>query len=169
MTLHERGARAWNSPGGCDGNSGSWSRCERGLPPQPRFLPGGRRFLYLSLAGISEQLEHSIFVGDLDAAQPGIATEQEPLLEVSCRPRYAPPTDSNARGYLLYGREATLLARPFDATRAELWAFDDCPPAPPRGANVEPAALSEQKNAPGDCVASSFRLTRCIVAVPRRS
>ena len=131
MALHKPGARAWKSPGGCDRNSGSWSRCERGLPSQPRFLPGGRRFLYLSLAGISEQLEHSIFVGDLDAAQGGIATEQEPLVQASCRPWYSPPTDSHARGYLLYVREATPLARPFDATRAELSAFDDCRPAPP--------------------------------------
>ena len=89
---------------------------------QPRFLPGGRRFLYLSLADIGEQSEHPIFIGDLDAAQPGIATEQEPLIEASCRPWYAPPTDSHPRGYLLYVREATLLAHPFDAARAELTA-----------------------------------------------
>ena len=89
---------------------------------QPRFLPGGRRFLYLSLADIGEQTEHPIFIGDLDAAQPGIAAEQEPLMEAFCRPWYAPPTDSHPRGYLLYVREATLLAHPFDAARAELTA-----------------------------------------------
>ena len=87
---------------------------------QPRFLPGGRRFLYLSVAEIGEQGEHPIFIGDLDAAQPGIATEQEPLVEASCRPWYAPPTDLHPRGYLLYVREATLLAHPFDAAQEEL-------------------------------------------------
>ena len=89
---------------------------------QPRFLPGARRFLYLSLADVGEQSEHPIFIGDLDAAQPEIAAEQKPLIEASCRPWYAPPTDSHPRGYLLYVREATLLAHPFDAARAELTA-----------------------------------------------
>ena len=90
---------------------------------QPRFLPGGGRFLYLSLTDDGdEQSGYPVFIGDLDAAQPGSATEQEPLLWASCRPWYAPPTDSHPQGYLLYVREATILAHPFDAAREELTA-----------------------------------------------
>ncbi len=89
---------------------------------QPRFLPGGRRFLYLSLADTGEQSEYPAFIGGLDAAQSANATEQKPLLEASCRPWYAPPTDSHPQGYLLYIREATILAHPFDAAREELTA-----------------------------------------------
>ena len=88
---------------------------------QPRFLPDGRRFLYLSLTDDGdEQSGYPVFIGDLDAVQSGSATEQEPLLRASCRPWYAPPTDSHPQGYLLYVREATLLAHPFDAAREEL-------------------------------------------------
>ena len=89
---------------------------------QPRFLPDGRRFLYLSLTDVGEQSEHPVFIGDLDAAQPGSAAEQKPLLRASCRPWYAPRTDSHPQGYLLYIREATILAHPFDAAREELTA-----------------------------------------------
>ena len=88
---------------------------------QPRFLPDGRRFLYLSPAGdVGEQNEHPIFIGDLDAVQSASATEQKQLLKASCGPWYSPPTDSHQQGYLLYVREATLLAHPFDAAREEL-------------------------------------------------
>ena len=88
---------------------------------QPRFLPDGRRFLYLSLAGdVGEQKEHPIFIGDLDAVQSASAKEQKPLLQASCRPWYSAPADSHQQGYLLYVREATLLVHPFDAAREEL-------------------------------------------------
>ena len=88
---------------------------------QPRFLPDGRRFLYLSLTNDGdEQSGYPVFIGDLDAAQPGSAAEQKPLLRASCRPWYAPPTDSHPQGYLLYVREETLLAHPFDGAQEEL-------------------------------------------------
>ena len=88
---------------------------------QPRFLPGRRRFLYLSMTGdFGEQSEQPVFIGGVDAAPSASATEQKPLLEASCRPWYSPPADSHQQGYLLYVREATLLAHPFDAAREEL-------------------------------------------------
>ena len=88
---------------------------------QPRFLPGGRRFLYVSLTDDGDgQSGYPVFIGDLDAAEPGSATEQKPLLRASCRPWYAPPTDSHPQGYLLYVREETLLAHPFDGAQEEL-------------------------------------------------
>ena len=90
---------------------------------QPRFLPGGGRFLYLSLTDDGdEQSGYPVFIGDLDAAQPGSATEQEPLLRAPCRPWYAPPRDSHPQGYLLYVRAETLLAHPFDGDQEELTA-----------------------------------------------
>ena len=92
---------------------------------QPRFLPGGRRFLYLSLDDNpgeqnTGQQKYAILIGGLDATQPRSATEQEPILGAPCRPWYTPPTDSHPQGYLLYVREETLMAHPFDAANEEL-------------------------------------------------
>jgi hypothetical protein len=72
----------------------------------PHFLPDGRHFLYV--AGTSPREKSAVFVGSLDSKQT------RPLLDVESSVAYAPP------GYLLYAREGTLVARPFDATRLEL-------------------------------------------------
>jgi len=73
----------------------------------PAFLPDGRRFLY-SIA--SNRLEHAgIFLGSLDGMEP------RKLLPVQSNVAYA-------SGYLLYHRENTLIAHPFDASRAEFRA-----------------------------------------------
>jgi Tol biopolymer transport system component len=72
----------------------------------PYFLPDGRHFLYV--AGTSPREKSAIFLGSLDSKQPRL------LLGVESSVAYAPP------GFLLYAREGTLEARPFDADRLEL-------------------------------------------------
>src|SRR5262245_2059027 len=72
----------------------------------PHFLPDGRHFLYRSA---SAQREISaIYVGSLDS------TESRLLVVADSVPAYSPP------GYLLFLRERTLLAQPFDAAKLSL-------------------------------------------------
>ena len=75
----------------------------------PFFLPDGRHFLYTVLrAGAFQPEPDGIFVGALDS------NERRQLVSGRSNGVYAPP------GYLLFVREGTLLAQPFDATRREL-------------------------------------------------
>jgi dipeptidyl aminopeptidase/acylaminoacyl peptidase/predicted Ser/Thr protein kinase len=72
----------------------------------PYFLPDGKHFLYLALSAKTEN--SGIFVSSLDSK------ERKLLLNASSNPVYVPP------GYLLFNREGTLMAQPFDAQRLEL-------------------------------------------------
>ncbi|MDQ5858917.1 MAG: protein kinase, partial [Acidobacteriota bacterium] len=73
----------------------------------PSFLPDGRRFLYYASPGSGEE-PGEILVGSLDKAEP------TRLLRSSSLAQYAEP------GYLLFGRDQTILAQPFDANRLRL-------------------------------------------------
>jgi len=71
----------------------------------PVFLPDGRHFIYLA-ANFSGQLENNaIFLGSLDSQ------ERRLLVNTSANAAYAEP------GYLLYLRDKTLVAQPFDRRR----------------------------------------------------
>jgi hypothetical protein len=72
----------------------------------PSFLPDSRHFVYT--AGLPDRLLDIVMMASLDAPQ-GI-----PLLKADSNAMYAPP------GYLLFSREKTLLAQPFDAKRRQL-------------------------------------------------
>jgi len=73
----------------------------------PRFLPDGRHFVYLARGtGTSDASGHAVVVGSLDGDD-----EIELLRSVAAA--------DYAAGQLLYTREATLMARPFDAERLE--------------------------------------------------
>jgi len=67
----------------------------------PAFLPDGRHFLFLDHPLNGEK--HAVNVGSLDSGDVRL------LFEADSRVEYAPP------GYLLFVRDAVLLARPFDA------------------------------------------------------
>ena len=67
----------------------------------PAFLPDGRHFFFLDHQLNGEK--HFVRVGVLDSG------DVRPLFEADSRVEYAPP------GYLLFVRDAALLARPFDA------------------------------------------------------
>jgi Tol biopolymer transport system component len=76
----------------------------------PRFLPDGRKFLYLAFRGHGEP---AIYSGSLDAKPEGQNTT--PLLKTEYGVAYVP-----ASGYLLFVRGETLLAQHFDPGRLTL-------------------------------------------------
>ena len=78
----------------------------------PYFLPDGRRFLYLSRNSSEE--ETPVFLGSLDS--PGGSR----VLRSQSNVTYVPPTPWHPQAYLLFVRENTLMAQPFDAVRGEL-------------------------------------------------
>ena len=82
----------------------------------PWFLPDGRHFLYFRDAGAGQ--EHTgIYVGSLDALPDQQSTER--LVASGYNPVYTPSLASPI-GWLLFVREGSLLAQPFDAKRLEL-------------------------------------------------
>jgi len=72
----------------------------------PSFLPDGRHFLYLAMS--AQQDKSGIYVGSGDSKQRKL------LLNANSNVAFAPP------GCLLFYRERTLLAQPFDAKRLRL-------------------------------------------------
>jgi Tol biopolymer transport system component len=72
----------------------------------PEFLPDGRHFLYVHYGQSAEN--RVLMVKSLEA------NDSRELLKTSSLVHYAPP------GYLLYVREQTLVAQPFDARSLEL-------------------------------------------------
>ena len=71
----------------------------------PAFLPDGRHFLYFSMGSASTGVldPRGIFVGSLDAAEPARL-----LIPGATAARYA-------NGYVLFVKNGTLVAQPFDA------------------------------------------------------
>jgi serine/threonine protein kinase len=78
----------------------------------PVFLPDGRHFLYLLQTDQKEP--GGIYVGSLDGAQP------TRLLADQSNAIYAPSAPPRTSGYLLFRREGTLMAQPFDPDRLRL-------------------------------------------------
>ncbi len=76
----------------------------------PRFLPDGRRYLFL---GFDSQGRPAPYVGSLDSAA---ATR---LVESSVAD-FAPAAENSLQGHLLFLRGQTLMAQPFDAARLRL-------------------------------------------------
>ena len=76
----------------------------RGLAWWPHFLPDGKHFLYLLLLWNSEKgsIDHELRVGSLDGKPSRVVP-----LAIDSRAEYA-------AGQLLYVRDGTLLAQPFD-------------------------------------------------------
>jgi len=72
----------------------------------PHFLPDGHHFLYLARS--SDAANTAIVVGSLDSK------ETKFLLNADSSVAYAPP------GYLLFARQNTLMAQPFDADKLQL-------------------------------------------------
>jgi eukaryotic-like serine/threonine-protein kinase len=67
----------------------------------PHFLPDGRHFFYLTV-GFQSGTTHELRIGSLDSK------ETSSLGRIDSRAEYAPP------GFLLFVRDGTLLARPFE-------------------------------------------------------
>ncbi len=91
----------------------------------PEFLPDGRRFLYVMSPGVTS--EQKLMAGSLDAS------EAQGLGTTGSRVQYAEP------GFLLYVREDTLVAHPFDA---DALAFTGEPIPIGEGLGVEGTGLA---------------------------
>jgi len=87
---------------------------------QPEFLPDGRHFFYVAMSSQSGQT--AIFVGDAQSS----AESQKPrrLMTGASHVSYTSP------GYLLFVRETTLMAQPFDLSKMDF--------------SGEPLAVAEQ-------------------------
>src|SRR5215831_5243686 len=78
----------------------------------PLFLPGGRRFLYTLNSPSPEA--RGIYASSLGGSE-----NRRILADVSSA-LFAPSAPGSRSGYLLFGRENTLMAQPFDAASAQL-------------------------------------------------
>ena len=75
---------------------------------QPQFLPDGRHYLYFAFGSNGDT--GGIYVAALDDATP--AKRLLPDLSVA---KYVPQVSAGESGHLLFVRETTLMAQPFDA------------------------------------------------------
>jgi len=81
----------------------------------PFFLPDGRHFVYIRASNDTEK--SAIYLGSVDAKPE--QQSSKPLVASNWGPEYAPSADPST-GYLLFMREGTLMAQPFDNRRMEL-------------------------------------------------
>jgi eukaryotic-like serine/threonine-protein kinase len=81
----------------------------------PSFLPDGRHFVYMR--GSTDEGKSAIYLGSVDAKPE--QQSSKPLVASNSQPVYAPSEDSS-NGYLLFVREGTLMAQPFDNRRLEM-------------------------------------------------
>ena len=80
----------------------------------PAFLPDGRHFLYLRA---SRTEAPGFYIGSLDVRPEQQSTQR--LMDNAYQPVYSPSPDSKA-GQIVFLRDNTLLAQPFDAGRLQL-------------------------------------------------
>jgi Tol biopolymer transport system component len=80
----------------------------------PVFLPDGRHFLYFRRSAAAYS---GIYVGSLDTKPEEQSLKR--IQETSLSFGYAPPEEDSKIGYLLFMRETSLLAQPFDEQRLE--------------------------------------------------
>ena len=101
-------------------------RCSRSNHRTGSRAPGNRPFRSLFLAGWAAFCLHScstdegksaIYLGSVDAKPE--QQSSKPLVASNWQPVYAPSADPST-GYLLFVREGTLMAQPFDNRRLEL-------------------------------------------------
>jgi Tol biopolymer transport system component len=81
----------------------------------PSFLPDGRHFIYLRFSSIPEN--SGIYIGSLDAKPEGQSLKL--LVATPYGPAYVPSSGGDS-DHLLFVRDGTLLAQPFDARRLEV-------------------------------------------------
>jgi hypothetical protein len=81
----------------------------------PQFLPDGRHFLYLRVSNDPNQM--GIYIGSID-----VKPEQQSLkrLLATNREAYYAAAPAGGTGHLIFLRDTTLMAQPFDPRRMEL-------------------------------------------------
>jgi len=82
----------------------------------PLFLPDGTHFLYFRHS--SKPGEEGVYVASLEAKPAQQSLKR--IVATDYSPAYAPPLGNGSNGQLLFLREGTLLAQPFDQKRLEL-------------------------------------------------
>jgi serine/threonine protein kinase/Tol biopolymer transport system component len=82
----------------------------------PKLLPDGRHFLYFRLSNTPGA--SGIYLGSVDAKPSEQSTK--PLLVNEAFPEYYVPSPDSGNGHLLFYREGTILAQPFDPSKLEL-------------------------------------------------
>jgi len=107
----------------------------------PTFLPDGRHFVYLRVSRTAPEAS-GIYLGALDE-KPGDQSARR-LLPYAPGLTYAPATDGSV-GHLLFVREGTLLAQPFDERRLQL-AGDAVPLAEQVGVYLDTAFFAVSRN-----------------------
>lgn len=100
-------------PPGGGSSSALWTRANEGMDLRGGnpVLPDGKHFVYGLRAGFG--VGSGIYVGSLDSGET-----PKQLLSDSSAVAFVPASDTG--GYLLFRRDATLLAQPFDTKRFEL-------------------------------------------------
>jgi eukaryotic-like serine/threonine-protein kinase len=105
------------------------SRQERSLI-EPQFLPDGRHFLYRSVAGPEGRETDAIYAASLDSK------ETQLVAALASNARFVPP------GFLLFGRQETLFAQPFNAQKLQLFGEPVLVDAEQVARRPSPAAVS---------------------------
>ncbi len=82
----------------------------------PAFLPDGRHFLYLGISATKPE-ESGIFAGSLD--DPPEKHSEKRILATGFGAQYVPGSE-NGSGWLMFLRDGTLMAQPFDPSRLAL-------------------------------------------------
>ena len=78
----------------------------------PSVLPDGRRFLYFGRG--NDKSAEGIFIGSLDGAPPVFVTNS------NIRAEFLPSAAGSLTGHLIFVRQSTLMAQPFDAGTGKL-------------------------------------------------
>jgi Tol biopolymer transport system component len=109
----------------------------KGNQMYPDFLPDGRHFLYLVSGSATEV--NGVYVSSLDGK------ENRRVLADMSGAVFAPPSRSDRSGHILFVRENTLMAEPFDAASAQLSgdAFPVAEGVPLINISYPPATVSE--------------------------
>ena len=81
----------------------------------PQFLPDGHRFLYLRAS--ADPAKAGVYVGDIDRTP---AEQSRERVLATNRQAYFAASPDGGRGHLIYLRDTTLMAQPFDPDRLEL-------------------------------------------------
>ena len=122
----------------------------------PSFLPDGRHFLYLRASSAPEN--SGVYVGSLNAKPE--QQDSRRLLPTTSGPVYVPSSDSDS-GQVLFLRQATLMAQPFDAHRLEL-SGEAVPVAAQVGSFIDYGLFSASSNGVlvyRSAVGQSYQLT----------
>jgi Tol biopolymer transport system component len=82
---------------------------------KPVYLPDGKHFLYVRVSSVPEN--SAVYLGSLDARPEDQKSRR--ILAANAFIAYAPDPADHGRGYVLFLREGTLMAQPFDALRLE--------------------------------------------------